>query len=104
MPTVCGLTSIMTITGRAMYRLNNSLISKSDARNFGPVWYQPIIRSRAARPQRRDYQRSFIRRTADRHAVLTIDFFKHLEHTLDIVVVQEPRLGIFVVLLERYPE
>lgn len=38
----------MTITGRAMYRLNNSLISKSDARSFGPVWYQPIMRSRAA--------------------------------------------------------
>jgi hypothetical protein len=35
-------------TGRAMYCLNNSLISKSDARNFGFMWYHPIIRSRAA--------------------------------------------------------
>jgi len=96
----------MTITGRAMYRLNNPFISKSDARSFGPVWYQPIMRSRAARPQRRrDHQKRFIRRTADRpdrQAVLTIDLFEHLEHTLDIVVIEEPRLGILVILLERY--
>ena len=35
---------------------------------------------------------------------LTIDLFEHLEHTLDIVMIEEPRLGILVVLLERYPE
>ena len=46
-PTVCGRTSTITITGRAMYRLSKSLISKSEARNFGPVWYHPIIRSLA---------------------------------------------------------
>ena len=37
-------------------------------------------------------------------AVLTIDLFEHLEHALDIVVVEEPRLGVLVVLLERNPE
>lgn len=63
------------------------------------------MRSRAARPQRRrDHQGRFTRRTADWQAVLTIDLFEHLEHTLDIVVIEEPRLGILVVLLERYPE
>ena len=36
--------------------------------------------------------------------VPTIDFFEHFEHTLDIVVIEEPRLGVLVVLLERYPE
>lgn len=47
MPTVFGRTSTMTMTGRAIYLLRRSLISWSDARSFGPVWYQPIIRSRA---------------------------------------------------------
>lgn len=37
----------MTITGRAMNIFSRLLISWSDARNFGPVWYHPIIRSRA---------------------------------------------------------
>ncbi len=35
---------------------------------------------------------------------LTIDLFEHLEHTLDIVMIEEPCLGILVVFLERYPE
>ena len=47
MPTVCGRTSTMTMTGRAMNLRKRSLISRSDARSLGPVWYQPIIRSRA---------------------------------------------------------
>ena len=63
------------------------------------------MRSRAARRRRRrDHQGSLIRGSADRQAVLTIDLFEHLEHTLDIVVIEEPRLGVLVVLLERYPE
>jgi len=63
------------------------------------------MRSRAARRQRRrDHQESFIKRTADRQAVLTIDLFEHLEHTLDIIVIEEPRLGVLIVLLEGYPE
>lgn len=35
-PTSFGCTSIMTSSGFGVYRLNNSLISKSDARSFGP--------------------------------------------------------------------
>ena len=63
------------------------------------------MRSRAARPQRRrDHQGSFVRRTEDTQAVLTIDLFEHLEHTLDVIVVEEPRLGVPVVLLERHAE
>ena len=34
----------------------------------------------------------------------TVDFLEHLEHRLDIIVVQEPRLGIPIVLLERHTE
>lgn len=66
MPTVCGRTSTMTITGRAMYRLNNSLISKSDARNFGPVWYHPIMRSRAVASRRRGRGRQELRTNGGR--------------------------------------
>lgn len=63
------------------------------------------MRSRAARPQRRrDHQGCIIRRAADRQAVLTINLFEHLEHTLDIVVIEEPRLSILVVLLKRDPK
>ena len=47
MPTVCGRTSTITMTGRAMNFFSRSLISWSDARSFGPVWYHPIILSRA---------------------------------------------------------
>ena len=36
-PTVCGRTSTMTITGRAINRLKRSLISWSEARSLGPV-------------------------------------------------------------------
>ena len=36
MPTVCGRTSTITITGREIKRLKRSLISWSDARSFGP--------------------------------------------------------------------
>ena len=36
MPTVCGRKSNITITGREMNRLKQSLISWSDARSFGP--------------------------------------------------------------------
>jgi hypothetical protein len=77
MPTVCGLTSTMTITGRAMYRLNNSLISKSDARSFGPVWYHPIMRSRAAKDHSDDKNRIImgnsqtVRTVGTRYAPLT---------------------------------
>ena len=44
----------MTMTGRGMMRLKTSLISMSDARSFGPVWYQPIMRSLAADTQDTD--------------------------------------------------
>jgi hypothetical protein len=37
----------ITITGRAMKRLRSSLISRSAARSLGPVWYHPIMPSRA---------------------------------------------------------
>lgn len=37
----------MTMTGFGMNLFNNSLISKSDALSFGPVWYHPIILSLA---------------------------------------------------------
>ena len=38
---------MMTSSGFGVYRLNSSLISKSDARSLGPVWYHPISFSRA---------------------------------------------------------
>ena len=38
---------MMTSSGLGVYRLNSSLILRSDARNLGPEWYQPINFSRA---------------------------------------------------------
>ena len=40
-------TSMMTSSGCGVYRLNSSLICKSDARSLGPEWYQPMSFSRA---------------------------------------------------------
>ena len=34
----------------------------------------------------------------------TVDLLEHLPHALDVVVVEEPRLAIFVVFLERNAE
>jgi hypothetical protein len=34
----------------------------------------------------------------------TVDLLEHLEHPLDVIVVEEPCLGIFVVLLKRHSE
>ena|SRR6267142_938525 len=107
MPTVCGRTSTMTITGRAMYRLNNSLISKSDARSFGPVWYHPIMRSRAVASRRRGGGLSGTSNEPGEGGIRrarTVDLLEHLEHPLDVIVVEEPCLGIFVVLLKRHSE
>ena len=37
------------------------------------------------------------------HQLLSrIDFFEHVIHTLDVVVIQEPDSGVFVILLEGY--
>lgn len=46
-PASRGCTSTMTSKGFGVYRLNSSLISRSDARSLGPEWYQPISFSRA---------------------------------------------------------
>jgi hypothetical protein len=34
----------------------------------------------------------------------TVDLLEHLEHALDVVVVEEPGLRVLLVLLERDPE
>lgn len=55
---------------------------------MGPVWYHPIIFSRAVK----------VSRTLAR----TIHFLEHLKHTLDVVMVQEPRARIALILLKWY--
>src|SRR6266853_4031214 len=104
MPTVCGRTSMIPITGRAMYRLNNSLISRSDARSFGPVWYHPIMRSRAESSRRQRDCQGFRTDGGPKRLVRTVDLLEHFEHRFDVVVVKEPCLGILVVFLKRNTE
>ena len=41
----------MTMTGRGMNRFMSSLISRSEERSLGPVWYHPTIFSRAKRDE-----------------------------------------------------
>ena len=84
------------MTGRAIYRLNRSLISWSEARSLGPEWYQPIIRSRAA--ESLDLALVY---SAFLH---TIDLLEHLPHALDIVMVQKPSFWILLVLFKRNAE
>ena len=91
----------MTITGRGIKRLNTSFISKSEARSFGPEWYHPIMRSLAV-----EWSvgfRTMIRKCHNLRVVLTIYFFEHFVHRFDVIVVQKPGLGVFLVLLEGDP-
>jgi hypothetical protein len=41
---------------------------------------------------------------ADRRDSRTVDLLEHLEHALDVVVVEEPRLAVLLVFLERDAE
>lgn len=84
-----------------MKRLKSSFISRSAARNFGPVWYHPIMRSRAAQIHKNHH---YAKNAPKNAALRTVDLLEHLEHRLDIIVVQEPRLGIPIVLLKRHAE
>lgn len=80
-----------------MNLLNSSLISKSEARSFGPEWYQPIIRSRADREVIIEKPAPTIRH------LLTVDLFKHLKHGLDIVVIEKPSFAVLLIFLKGNP-
>lgn len=47
---------------------------------------------------------SYLSLTTHKNKKRTVDLLEHLEHRLNVVVVQEPRLGVPVILLERHAE
>jgi hypothetical protein len=59
------------------------------------------MRSRATNPHTKKILNQIKNRVSK---TPTIDFLKHIEHALDVIMVQEPRFAVLLVLFEGYTE
>ena len=94
-------------------------MSRSASFRRGPVWYHPMMRSRATTGARRKVASSVdgpawckrkpeAQSAATRHSMiihpaagaLTVDLFEHGKHVLQVAVVEEPDGGVPVILLK----
>lgn len=91
------------LTELVQYRLMSSLMAISFLCNLGPVWYHPTILSLAeiSKDDRYKIMQQHARSTSV-YKTLTINFFEHAIHVLQVVMIQEPHRVIPVIFIKWY--
>lgn len=80
----------------------SSLMAISFLCNLGPVWYHPTILSLAEISKDDSYKIMEHARSTSVYKTLTINFFEHAIHVLQVVVIQEPHRVIPVIFIKWY--